>query len=188
VVRWSVDPPDAGTISADGLYTAPTHPGKVTIRGIGFTDPARPGRATVSVGEFVPIRIRAGTDADYGYESGSVYSSTAAVSGTSTPEVYQSERFDTRRFRYRFHVPNGRYRVILKFAEIWFKEAGKRRFDVLVNGQTVLKDFDILARAGGANKAVDQRFLTSVANGEIHIEFVPIVSSPKISGIEILPE
>jgi len=93
VVRWSVDPPDAGTISADGLYTAPTHPGKVTIRGIGFTDPARPGRATVSVGEFVPILIRAGTDADYGYESGSAYSSTAAVSGTSTPEVYQSERF-----------------------------------------------------------------------------------------------
>ena len=55
-------------------------------------------------------------------------------------------------------MPAGSYQVTLKFAETYWTAAGKRVFNVLVNGTTVLTNFDIYAAAGAQNKAIDEVF------------------------------
>jgi hypothetical protein len=145
-----------------------------------------------------PIRVAAGRtgrieaagtlwEADSGYDGGKTYWTAKPVAGTVTPELYQSERFNEDRLEYRFCVPNGVYTVKLKFAEIWFDAAGKRIFDVALNGTKVLMRFDISAAAKGASRAIDREFRTTVGDGRMVIQFLPVLSNPKVSAIEISP-
>ena len=71
------------------------------------------------------------------------------VAGTKNSTLYQTLRWQSATFQYQFAVPNGVYTVNLKFAEIYFPRAGQRRFSVIINGQTALFNFDIVAAAGG---------------------------------------
>ncbi|HJZ95202.1 MAG TPA: malectin [Candidatus Solibacter sp.] len=148
------------------------------------------GRWPIRVAAGRPGRIEAAGilwEADSDYDGGKTYSTVKSVAGTVTPELYQSERFDEGRFEYRFCVPDGVYNVKLKFAEIWFDAAGKRIFDVALNGTKVLTHFDIAAVAKGASRAIDREFLTTVGDGRMVIQFLPVVSNPKVSAIEISP-
>jgi hypothetical protein len=78
------------------------------------------------------------------------------------------------------------YTVNLKFAEIYFSRAGQRRFSVMINGQTALFNFDIVAAAGGPNIAIDRSFQTTVTNGSIAIQFARgDADDPQINAIEI---
>ncbi len=69
--------------------------------------------------------------------------------------LYSSGRIGT--FQYLLPAPTGsKYRVTLYFREPWFGQengapggVGSRVFDIYCNGQTVLKDFDILADGHG---------------------------------------
>jgi hypothetical protein len=154
-----------------------------------ITVPAR------SVDRF-PIRVRAGGsrivdalgqdwDDDRNYSGGSSYQIENDIVGTDTPDLYRSERFHTGPFEYRFEVPAGEYTVRLKFSEIYFSHTGQRSFDVLLNGSKVLSNFDIAAAAGGPYRAIDKLFRIKADHKEILIQFVPVVSNPKISAIEI---
>ena len=148
---------------------------------------------------FAPIRVNAGgsayTDAatgnfwsaDTGFLGGSSYSTGSSIANTSTPVLYQTERWSTGTLRYQFAVPNGTYALNLKFAEIFFTGAtGQRVFNIVVNGQTLLPGFDPQAAAGGANRAIDKPFTVTVTSGQIDIQLVSVVSNPKISAIEIM--
>ena len=67
---------------------------------------------------------------------------------------------------------------------------GKRIFNVDINGQPALKDFDIVAAAGGRNKAVMKEIpnIMPDKNGNIVINFRKGQADlPKINGIEIVP-
>jgi hypothetical protein len=75
--------------------------------------------------------------------------------------------------------------VTLKYAEIFFTTTGQRIFNVNINGVAVQTNFDIVAAAGSAFKAIDQTFTVS-SSGAITIQFVPVVDSPKISAIQIV--
>jgi hypothetical protein len=143
-----------------------------------------------------PIRIKAGgsdyTDpsgvlwsADRYYDGGSVYSTTNSIGGTNAPALYQSERWQTGSFQYNIPVANGICNVNLKFSEIYFTQPGTRVFNVAINGQTVLANFDPLAQAGGPNIAVDRLFRVNVTSGLLNITFTPVVDFPTISAIEI---
>ena len=126
--------------------------------------------------------------ADYGFTGGNTYSVTTPISGTDAQPLYQSERWSSETLRYQFTALPGTYQVNLKFAEISFTQAGQRVFDIKINGQTVLANFDVVVHAGGPNIAVDRRFAVTVPPGgnAILIELVPLVpSNPKISAIEI---
>ena len=147
---------------------------------------------------FSPIRVNAGgggyTDpqghvwsADYGYSAGNAYSNGNSISNTNAVTLYQSERWGSGVFQYQFGVPNGSYWVNLKFAEIYFTARGQRVFNVAINGQTVLSNFDIVANAGGPNIPCDRQFSTNVTNGQIVIQLTGVVQNPKISAIEITP-
>ncbi len=77
------------------------------------------------------------TDLNYSYPAGTNNGqvSSATVAGTGGA-VYQDQRFGA--FSYSFAVPNGSYRVRLKFAELYFNSANQRKFNVDLNGTRVL--------------------------------------------------
>ncbi|SPE52277.1 Alpha-1,2-mannosidase (modular protein) [Verrucomicrobia bacterium] len=151
----------------------------------------------------VPIRVICGSDEpvenfvpDQNMLSGGLNRNRATID-VSTPHaapaaVYQAERYG-KALAYTFPVPKDKqYRVRLHFAEIFDDGAGRRVEDVLINGQPMLRDFDIFASAGGMNKAVVKEFfpIAPDAQGNIVIRIASTTSSPdhnaKISGIEIL--
>jgi Malectin domain/Glycosyl hydrolase catalytic core len=134
---------------------------------------------------------KAFTAGSWGYVSGKTFATTAAIAQTLDDTLYQSERYwnATTTPGYRFTVPiNGLYEVTLKFAEIYHDAAGSRKFDVTIEGATVLANFDIYADAGGKNiAATDKVFIVNVADGEVSIGFIqiPNFDTPKVSAIQI---
>jgi malectin (di-glucose binding ER protein) len=123
--------------------------------------------------------------ADTGFNSGNVYSSNASIGGTSDATLYKDERYGN--FAYNFTVPNGSYSVTLKFAEIYWTTAGKRVFNVAINGQQVLGNFDILAQPNAApNTALDRSFPVTVTGGMLNISFTTVVDNAQINAIEIV--
>jgi len=75
--------------------------------------------------------------------------------------------------------------VTLKFAEIFFTSRNQRVFNVYINGQPMLSNFDIIAQTGGPFIALDKSFTVNVTNGMVNIQFQQIVDNPKISAIQI---
>ncbi len=71
--------------------------------------------------------------------------------------------------------------------ELHWTATGKRVFNILINGTTVLSNFDIYAAAGGNYKAVLREF-TAIANssGQIAIKFNTVTDNATIEGIEII--
>jgi len=125
--------------------------------------------------------------ADSGYNAGTCDSTTKSLSGTTTPALYQTQRWYSGTLIYTFAVANGNYTINLKFAEIYFGSANQRVFNIAINGLTVATQFDIFAAAGGAGKAIDKSFPVSVTNGAITISLTPLIENPAMNAIEILP-
>jgi beta-galactosidase len=90
-------------------------------------------------------------------------------------------------FSYRVPLPNGRFRVQLKFTEPAVIVPGERVFDVMVNGVTQLQEFDILKAAGGRLKGVDRFFDAAVDNGVLVLAFRPRRGRALVSAISITP-
>jgi hypothetical protein len=85
-------------------------------------------------------------------------------------------------------TPGASYTVRLDFAEIYWNSAGQRLFNVAINGNQVLSNFDIFATAGGKNIALAETFTaTANSSGQIVIQFTTIKDNAKVSGIEITP-
>jgi len=111
-----------------------------------------------------------------------------SIANAAPPAVYQSERWGA--CAYGLPLPAGSYTVRLHFAETTYRAAGKRRFNVDLNGKRVLTEFDVFAEAGGADKAVVRDFpgIAPGPDGLITVAFTRgSVDEPKISGIQILP-
>src|SRR5260370_25500927 len=65
--------------------------------------------------------------------------------------------------------------------------AGQRVFNVLINGTQVLTNFDIIAAAGAANKAIVEQFTVNAnSSGQFVIQYVTVKDNAKSSGIEII--
>lgn len=115
-------------------------------------------------------------------------SQTVQIAGTNLDELYRSERWDspqTPEMTYSFPVaPGGTYRVRLHFAEIFWSLPGRRIFDVAIEGQTLLSNYDIVASVGALTADVHE-FVTQVVDGSLDIQFIHGVENPKISAIEI---
>jgi hypothetical protein len=125
-------------------------------------------------------------DGDRAFTGGTTYTSPNTVPSTTRSPLYQNERYGT--FSYSIAVPaNGDYVVNLHFAEIFWRETRRRIFNVNVQGQQVVTDLDIWARAPGAIPLVIQVPAT-VTNRVLSIQFVATVNNAKISGIEVLTQ
>lgn len=135
----------------------------------------------------------AGAFAADGYASGGqTYATTASIdsSGVTNPApqaVYQTERYGSVTYILPGLQVGASYTVRLHFAERYWTSSGKRIFNVAINNQPVLTNFDIFATAGAANKAIVEPFTaTADANGQIAIQFTTVLDNAKVSGIEII--
>jgi hypothetical protein len=131
--------------------------------------------------------------ADGNFSGGNTASTTATitttgVTGPAPAAVYQTERWGACTYTITGLAANSSLTVRLHFAEIYWNNAGQRRFHVNINGSRVLTDFDVLSAAGGKNRAHVRQFTaTSNGSGQITIQFlVGSVDQPKISGIEVI--
>jgi fibronectin type 3 domain-containing protein len=84
-------------------------------------------------------------------------------------------------------TPGASYTVRLDFVEPTLFAAGKRVFNVTLNGTAFLTNFDIYVAAGNVgNKAVaEASTATADANGQISIAFSNIANDPLVCGIEV---
>ncbi len=132
--------------------------------------------------------------ADEDYSGGSAASTTATidtslVSNPAPQAVYQTERWGASTYTIGGLTAGANYNVNLHFAEIYWTATGQREFNVIINGTQVLTNFDIIAAAGAADKAIVKTFpATANSSGQIVIQFtVGAADQPKISGIDVEP-
>ncbi|KAJ4702816.1 hypothetical protein OWV82_022807 [Melia azedarach] len=83
----------------------------------------------------------------------------AEVTGTRTPELYQTSRISPGSLRY--------YGLGLENGP--FNSLGRRVFDIYIQGSLRLKDFDISKEAGGPNKAITKNFNATVSDNHLEI-------------------
>jgi beta-galactosidase len=74
--------------------------------------------------------------------------------------------------------------VTMYFVENAWTAAGKRVFNVSINGTQVLTNFDIFASTGAQFKALQENFnATANSSGQIVISFAAITDNPIVQGI-----
>ncbi|KAJ7566707.1 hypothetical protein O6H91_02G115100 [Diphasiastrum complanatum] len=107
--------------------------------------------------------------------AGSVVSMKTSIANVSADEVegvYQSMRWSPIYLAYYgINMQNGRYNVNLYFAEIVFKLPGYRVFDVIVQGELVLSNLDVVKEVGYAT-AFRKVVQANVTDGLLKIEFL----------------
>ncbi len=194
---WSPTPKPTRTVTRTAISGSPTSTRTATPTG--SWTPATPV-------PFQELRVRAGgplyvdsagntwvadqpyTDGSWGFyvgDLGGTYTSAIAVTGTADPLLYQTERwFANTGGSYIFNVPNGPYEVELRFAEIFGRDPGKRIFNVQLNRVTVLDQLDIAATVG-QNIALSRTFNTTVGDGQLVVNFIPIKDSAKIASLRV---
>ena len=109
--------------------------------------------------------------------------------------IYETERYGgaaAEPLSYEIAVGPGDYTVELYFAEIFQSDPGARVFDVLVEGQLVLDDYDILVANGGD---INQPVVFTVPGtfspdifgnlGALDIDFTASADNAKVSGIVV---
>ena len=128
--------------------------------------------------------------ADNHFTGGKVYKTTKNIEGTSIPSLYKSERYGD--FNYEFPVENGHYNIKLHFAEIYFSNPGKRVFNVAIEGEIMLENYDIVADAGAFTAVIKTLNNIEVKDGFLSIAFISDVNNAKISAIQfekvVLPD
>ncbi|KAH7665636.1 Non-specific serine/threonine protein kinase protein [Dioscorea alata] len=120
-------------------------------------------------------------------------------------ELYMTARLSPASLKYYgLCLQNGNYTVKLHFAEIMitadeaYYNVGRRFFDVSIQGEKVLSDFNIAKEANGTGKAIVKTFDAQVSENtlEIHFQwtgqgtsFIPhkSVYGPLISAISVTP-
>jgi Malectin domain len=129
-------------------------------------------------------------------------SKETSISPPLSDDLYRWMRLGN--FRYVLPVAVGHYYTVrLYFSEPYFgtpadmtnyipneNSVGKRVFDVYCNGQTLLKNFDILADAEINRQVVVKTFrhLQPTAAGKLVLSFVPVKNYPILNGIEVSSE
>ncbi len=131
---------------------------------------------------------RAFTEGGWGYVGGDSIERPGNIEilKTGLDPMYRTERYSLD--RYRITVPNGKYSVALHVAETYppLTSIGERVYDIDIEGECVLRDFDPIKSAGGsARTAVVRTFDVQVADGELTIGFRRNVQNPMINGIEV---
>ncbi|KAF3451125.1 hypothetical protein FNV43_RR07215 [Rhamnella rubrinervis] len=94
------------------------------------------------------------------------------------PELFQTARMSPGSLRYYgLGLENGNYIITLRFSETAFedrssqtwKSLGRRMFDIYIQGNRVLRDFDISKDAGGVNRPIPKQFNATVSENYLDI-------------------
>lgn len=174
---------------------------------------ATPIHTDVPDGQFGPpggeeIRIIAGAARSLVDHAGKLWSSDAGFTGgiaVKSPmqhigRTLESGFYKTSRqgqFRYDIPLKSGLYEMRLHFAETMYGPdatgmggEGSRLMTVRANGQTLLRQFDVVGDVGSSGMADVKVFsgIRPAADGALHLEFAGEEGKPAmVSAIEILP-
>lgn len=121
------------------------------------------------------------TNGSWGFVGGRTFYRIHPIANTEDDVLFQSERYHP---TYRFTVAPGKYIVQLLFAEIFYNAAGIREFEVVLEGNKVISNFDIFSLVGH-DVAMVKEYEVDVTDGILDITFIKISDSPKISAIEV---
>lgn len=106
------------------------------------------------------------------------------ILGTKNDALYRANAWGIK--WYWTPVPaQGTYRVRLLMAEDFFADGGRRVFDVVAEGRTVVRGVDI-AKAVGRGRAYDVSFPVTVKDGQLDLRFVAKKDNPLISAVEVV--
>ena len=111
------------------------------------------------------------------------------IEDTDKPWVFRSGVSGLRQCKIPVAEAGGResrYTVRLAFAELDHDAAGKRVFDIKIQGKVVAKGFDVFQQAGGKNRPVVKEFTGIDADDELTVEFVPKAAKPTPDQLPIL--
>ncbi|KAK3006532.1 hypothetical protein RJ639_015905 [Escallonia herrerae] len=163
---------------------------------------------TAGSARFVPSRTNWGTSSTGDFWGRNATLDYYTANNISVLRMNDSELYTTAQLSplsltyYARCLANGNYTVTLHFAEIIFRDnrsyqsLGRRVFDVYIQAERMLEDFDIENEAQGVDKAVKQIFKAVVSDTILEIRFqyagkgttaVPIrgIYGPLISAISI---
>ncbi len=192
-------PPDHDAGDVVGVLTQTVTPRDQSIGAWSLTGGILNPAAAVARATTDGLRLDAGGSAAGGFSSdayfrgGKTYSvsrpiDVSAVADPAAQRVYQTERYGEFSYEIPNLLPDTPYLVRLDFAEIYFNGAGRRLFNVRINGAPVLTSFDVFAAAGAMDRAVVREFeCHSDASGRIVIEFTSLRDNAKVSGITVTP-
>lgn len=156
--------------------------------------------SVASGGENVVVyAINAGARASYTAKDGTVYQPDTGASfvtggmGGSTMDpidkteddtLYQTERYGT--FSYSLPLAAAKYDITLHMIEAWHGvNPGNREFDVEIEGDILVNDFDPLAAAGHDIAHDIQLNGVEVSDGTLDITFTPSMPEANIAAITI---
>ncbi len=121
---------------------------------------------------------------EYGYLDGNKYQNSNTTSGSGDPMIFKSELNGAAEYRVR--VPDGKYSVFLLMSENYFTAAGKRLFDIAVQGVVVEKNLDLYAKVGKGVQYQKVIPSVSVTEGLLDIHFMSLIDYSVINGIMIV--
>ncbi|MBB6143454.1 fibronectin type 3 domain-containing protein [Silvibacterium bohemicum] len=111
---------------------------------------------------------------------------TQPAANAAPMAVYQHGRAGVFTYTIPGLTAGAQYTVLLHFAETYWTAAGKRVFNVAINGTTVLANFDIFATVGGNAALVEPFTATANSSGDLVIAFTRGTSDqPVLAGLEI---
>lgn len=127
------------------------------------------------------------TNVEYGHVDGVALSKPDfwLINGTDDAPLYRSFLKEWQAYRVN-NIPTGDYLVTLHFAELYTHGPGLTVFEVSIEGQLRLDNFDPFAEAG-LDYALDRSFSVSVSDGELTIEAQTIAKHPHLAGISLEP-
>ena len=124
-------------------------------------------------------------DGNYFLNEGMPFVKTGDIGNTEDDDVYNAERFNP---SLRFVLPGfekGLYTIELHFVETNHQASGQRVFDVSIEGNTVLNNYDIFDEAGFSSAVVKEYVDTPILDGILDISLIASEGSATINGIAI---
>lgn len=127
------------------------------------------------------------------------YGTDKSIAGTDNDPVYQTQQIGIK--KYRLDLPAGEYELTLHFAELLggqvkelpynltdperIEPNGKRIFNVYVNGNLLLDNFDIAAQYGSATAVSKKIKVTVTGSTGIEIDFKTVEGEPVLNALQV---
>ncbi len=115
------------------------------------------------------------------------------INNSEDDPLYWRARFGSS-FSYDIPAGNGTFEVTLHFSEPYWGYsagsggAGSRKFNVDAEGTRKLTEYDIFTTAGGANRAVQEKFMVTVTDSVLNLNFTNgSADLAYVSAIEVTP-
>lgn len=118
----------------------------------------------------------------YLYGPGTISGTDDDIANTSRDALYQSVRYGE--FGYAIPAQDGEYRITIEVAETYWKNDGKRVFDVIGEGNVLVDNLDIYDRVGHDEALVLTRTVT-VTDGELNVEFATVEDNALLGALRI---